>query len=470
MSALHRKSMAELAELLARRAISPVALTEALLERIEALDPHLRAFTALHVDIGLREAREAEKEIAAGRYRGPLHGIPYALKDIIDYEGVPTTANSRVLLENVASQDAEVTRRLKQAGAVFLGKLTTNEFACGGPAIGCPYPQPLNPWNAAAITAGSSSGSAVALAAQLVPLALGTDTNGSIRNPGSRCGIVGLKPTYGRVSRRGVFPLSPSLDHVGPMTRTVRDNALALAVLAGHDARDPGSRDTPVPDLLAKLDAGVEGLRIGYVRHLHAEDPGADPEQIHALDQAVESLREAGANVIELELGHLEQYTAVARVFLSAEGYAIHEAWLRASPELYGKGCKGRLLQGAFLSARDLVQAQRLRRRLIDQLVDLMSDVDVMITASCYDATPRVDDLAAARNRHAHQVLMPFNVTGSPALVLPTGLSRTTGLPLSMQIVGHPFDEAMVYRVARAVEIVGEDLSERLPCSSPFEI
>lgn len=462
MTNLFQKPWTDVAGLIRQREISPVEYTQSLLERIHALNPKLHAFCLITPDIALAGARQAEQEISAGHYRGPLHGIPYALKDIIDYAGLATTANSRVLEKNVVHEDAHVTQRLKQAGAIFLGKLTTNEFACGGAPTGCPFPSPLNPWNARYITAGSSSGSAVAVAAQLVPLALGTDTNGSIRNPASRCGTVGMKPTYGRVSRRGVFPLSPSQDHVGPLTRTVRENACALQAIAGPDPLDATCRDLPVDDYLHELEAGVRGMRIGVVRNVYLDDPGADPEQVDAIDRAIEILAAAGAQIVELDLPGLDQYTAVARLLLSAEGYSIHEKWLKTTPELYGAGAKSRLLQGAFLSSANYLHAQRLRSRLSGQMSALMSQVDVMVTASCADATPLVDDAHAATQRHRHQVQMPFNVTGQPALVLPTGLSKKTGLPLSMQIAGHHFDEKTVYRTAYAYERVAGPLTLHL--------
>lgn len=466
MTNLPEKPLSEIAELIRTREVSPVEYTQSLLERINAFDPKLRAFSHVTPDIALAEARQAETEISAGNYRGPLHGIAYALKDIIDYADVPTTANSMVLEKNVAREHAYVTQRLKQAGAIFIGKLTTNEFACGGAPTGCPYPSPLNPWDERYITAGSSSGSAVAVAAQFVPLALGTDTNGSIRNPASRCGTVGMKPTYGRVSRRGVFPLSPSQDHVGPLTRTVRDNAYALQAIAGADPLDPTSRDVPVADYVGSLGQGVQGLRIGVIKNVYLDDPHADLEQIVAIDQAIETLHAAGAEIVELKLPNLDQFTAVARTLLSAEGYSIHEKWLKTTPQLYGKGCKSRLLQGAFLSAADYLHAQRLRARLANQFFALMSQVDVVVTASCYDPTPLVNDAEAATRRHMHQTNMLFNVTGQPALVLPTGISKKTGLPLSMQIAGHPFDEKTVYRTAYAYEQAAGIVMLQLPGSS----
>src|SRR5207237_505003 len=238
-------------------------------------------------DIALKDARQAETEIARGEYRGPLHGVPYGLKDIVDYAGLPTTAHSKILKDNVAAADAVVAQKLRAAGGVFMGKLSTHEFAIGGPSFDLPWPPARNPWNRDHFCGGSSSGSGAATAAGFLPAAIGTDTGGSIRNPASMCGITGMKATYGRVSRRGVVPLAFSLDHIGPMTRTVRDNALMLQVIAGHDPADPASADEPVPDYAAVLNQGVKGLRIALIRHFYTKDVAGDPEQVDALGPAV---------------------------------------------------------------------------------------------------------------------------------------------------------------------------------------
>ena len=281
--------LADAAEMIRARKLSPVEYTQALLDRIGKLDGRYHAFIRLTPDLAIAAARQAESEIMAGRWKGPLHGIPFGLKDIIDYAGLPTTAHSKVLIDNVAAADAPVTARLKAAGGVMMGKLATHEFAIGGPSFDLPWPPAVNPWGGQHFPGGSSSGSGVALAAGMVPAALGTDTGGSVRNPASMCGIVGLKPTYGLVSRRGVLPLAYSLDHVGPMTRSVRDNALLLQLLAGYDAEDPGSADVAVPDYSADLERGVKGLKLGLVRHFYAEDMQANPEQAQAIESAARS-------------------------------------------------------------------------------------------------------------------------------------------------------------------------------------
>lgn len=452
MTSLADLPFSEVGALMQRGAASPVEYMRQVLDRVERANPVLRAFIQLSPESAMQQARRAEAELLAGRSKGPLHGVPYALKDLIDYAGVPTTANSRVLQHHVPGQHAHVTERLEQSGAIYIGKLVTNEFACGGSPKDALHPAPLNPWNPEYITAGSSSGSAVAVAAALVPLALGTDTNGSIRNPASRCGVVGMKPTYGRVSRRGVLPLAPSMDHVGPMTRSVRDNALALQVLAGFDPLDPSCRDVPVQDYARQMLEGLKGLRIGVVADVFRNDPMADPEHNSAFDHCLAILSDAGARLEEVPLPGLEHFNAVARSLLSMEGFAVHEPWLKSVPHLYGSGAKGRLLQGAFFSAADFLHAQRLRAKLAAALAAATEHVDVIVTASCYDAAPRVDDSFAAARRHLYQLQMPFNVTGQPAMVMPTKVSPAAGMPLSIQLAGRPFDEATLYRVAYHLE------------------
>jgi aspartyl-tRNA(Asn)/glutamyl-tRNA(Gln) amidotransferase subunit A len=264
------------------------------------------------------------------------------------------------------------------------------------------------------------------------------------------CGIVGMKATYGRVSRRGVFPLSFSLDHVGPMTRTVRDNALMLQVIAGYDPEDPASADEPVPDYTADLDRGVKGLRIGVIRHFYAKDVEADPDQLKALDEAVALLGRQGAAVTEITVPPLADYTACGQIILAAESYAIHERWLQERPQDYGARCRERLLAGAGLSAVHYMQALRWRQRLKQQTAAAFTDIDVAITASSMDPACRIDDTATLAANYWRQARIPFNVTGLPGLVIPAGFTK--GLPLSLQIVGHPFGEALCYRVGQAYE------------------
>ncbi len=444
-------TLSEASERIRQQDLSPVSYVQALLERIQAEDPHLRSFITVTSDIALEEAHIAEQEIKAGKWRGPLHGIPYGLKDIIDYAGVLTTAHSRLLERNIAREDAGAVKKLKAQGAILLGKLGTDEFACGGHSVDCPWPAPRNPWNPDYVTAGSSSGSAVAVAARLVPLSLGTDTNGSIRNPAARCGLVGMKPTYGRISRAGVIPLAPTMDHVGPITRTVRDNALALQALAGRDPSDPISSGQPAAEF-GQYTTDLRGVRVAIARNVYMDDPAADPEHIKGIEELAKVLADAGAVLSEVRIPSLSKYNLLSRLLLSMEAYAIHEPWLRAAPENYGTRCRERLLQGAVLTAADHARANQLRKRYCAEITGLLANADVLVTASGYDATPKVDDRESFLKTYERQVRMPFNITGHPALVLPTGFSSVTGMPLAAQIIGHHFDEATIYRVADVYE------------------
>jgi aspartyl-tRNA(Asn)/glutamyl-tRNA(Gln) amidotransferase subunit A len=443
--------LAEAAELIRGKKLSPVEYVTALLAQIERHDNKFNAFIALTPERALAAARQAETEIAAGNWRGPFHGMPYALKDIIDVEGIATTAHSKVMTGNAARGHAAVTERLEAAGGVLLGKLSTHEFAIGGPSFDLPWPPARNPWERDHFCGGSSSGSGAGLAAGFFPAALGTDTGGSIRNPASMCGIAGMKATYGRVSRRGVMPLAFSLDHIGPMTRTVRDNALMLQVIAGHDPEDPASADEPVPDYAAMLGQDVKGLRIGVIRHFYTTDVAADPEQVEALEAAVKLLTEAGAVTTEITLPSLQDFSACGQIILAAEAYAVHEQWLKEKPQDYGARARERLLAGATIRAVDYLQAVRWRLQLRDQTAAAFAGIDVAITASSMDPACRIDDEEALAANYWRQARMPFNVTGQPGLVIPAGFS-TSGLPLSMQLVGRPFTEPMLYRVAQFYE------------------
>ncbi len=290
MSELQWMTAAQAAQAIAARQLSPVELMSALLERIGRLEPKLHVFIRLDGDAAMDAARAAEAEIASGRLRGPLHGVPVGIKDIIDVAGLPTTCHSKLLIGHLAAADAVCVSHLRGAGAIVLGKLSTHEFAIGGPSFDLPWPPARNPWNTDHHPGGSSSGSGAGVAAGLFPMALGSDTGGSVRNPASACGIVGLKPTYGLVSRRGVFPLSFTLDHVGPLTRTVADSALMLEVIAGHDPLDPSSAAAPAGHYASGLERGTHGLRIGFIRHFHETDMPADPEVSDALEQVVHTL------------------------------------------------------------------------------------------------------------------------------------------------------------------------------------
>ena len=451
MSELAFLGLADAAQLIRARKLSPVEYTRALLERIGRLDSRYHAFIRVTPELAIAAARRAEQEIAAGSLRGPLHGVPFGLKDIIDVAGQPTTGHSKVLGDNIATADAVVTARLKSAGGVLLGKLATHEFAIGGPSFDLPWPPAVNPWGGNHFPGGSSSGSGVALAAGMLPAALGTDTGGSVRNPASLCAITGMKPTYGRVSRRGVFPLAVSLDHVGPLTRSVRDNALLLQLLAGHDPEDPGSADVEVPDYAADLERGVKGLEIGLIRHFYAEDMQADPEQAQAIETAADVLRRLGANVREIRLAPLQEYAVCSRIIIRCEAFAVHRRWLQQRPGDYGALARQRILDGATVSAADYIDALRLRGRLTRRTLEAFAGIDAALTVSGMDPPCPIDDAEACARMYPRQARQPFNVTGQPAIAIPAGFTAS-GLPLSLQLVGHPWQEATLYRIAHAYE------------------
>jgi aspartyl-tRNA(Asn)/glutamyl-tRNA(Gln) amidotransferase subunit A len=451
MSELHWLGVAAAAQAIAAKELSPVELMQALLDRVATLDPRLNAFIRLDAEAAMAAAQAAETEAAAGRLRGPLHGVPVGIKDIIDVAGLPTTGHSKILKDNIAGADAVCVQKLRGAGAIVMGKLATHEFAIGGPSFDLPWPPARNPWNTDHHPGGSSSGSGAGVAAGLFPMALGTDTGGSVRNPASCCGIVGLKPTYGLVSRRGVFPLSYTLDHVGPMTRTVADNALMLQAIAGHDPLDPGSAPSLDGRYTEKLDRGVRDLRVGFVRHFHEVDTPAEAEVTAALNHVARALQMEGAEVREIRLPTLGEFGAVNRVILQSEAWAIHGPWLRERPGDYGQLARRRLMAGAFFGAGDYVQAQRRRLEMIAEVEAALRQVDVLLCASSMDPPCRIDQPADIDRTYPRQARTPFNVTGHPAIAMLAGLS-VDGLPLSVQFVGRYFDEATLFQVARAWE------------------
>lgn len=451
MTDLSYLGITEAASLFAAKKLSPVELCEALLKRIEQLDPTYHAFITITPETALEAARAAEEAFAAGETVSPMQGIPFGLKDIIDMAGVTTTCHSKLFAGRIAEANATVTARLEDAGGVPMGKLATHEFAIGGPSFDLPWPPAINPWGGAHFPGGSSSGSGVALASGMLPAALGTDTGGSVRNPASMCAIVGMKATYGRVARTGVFPLAFSLDHVGPMTRSVPDNAALLQVLAGYDPADPGSANVAVPDFSAELDLGIEGLKIGHVRHFYDGDDHAHPEMAKAVDDAAETLRGLGAEVREIRLPPLQAYAACNRTIIGAEAYAIHRGFLQERPGDYGELARRRILNGAGISAADYIDALRWRSRLTAETEAAMEGLDCVLTASSFDPAPRLDDAEGNERVYPRQCRQPFNVTGQPALAMPSGFS-SDGLPLSIQFVGHAWQEARIYRVANAYE------------------
>jgi aspartyl-tRNA(Asn)/glutamyl-tRNA(Gln) amidotransferase subunit A len=375
--------------------------------------------------------------------------VPYALKDIFDVAGLPTTCHSKLRADHRATADATVVRRLREAGAVLLGKLALHEFANGGPTLELPWPAARNPWNIDLHPGGSSSGCGTATALDMAPATLGTDTGGSVRNPATCCGVIGMKPTYGAISRTGVFPLAFSLDHVGPLTRTVEDNAILFQAIAGHDPADTASARHTHADCVAGIRQGVKGLKIGVVAHFYEEDMAADPQQVAAITDAITLLKKLGADVKPIRLQPLARWMDCGRIIHYAEAYAIHERDLQTRPEDYASITRRRLISGAFIPGYEYVKAQQLRTVLVEEYRAALREVDAVITLSGYDLPCRIDDDDAIARTYERQCRMPFNVAGAPAISVPTGFSRD-GLPLAMQIAGRAFDEAMVYRVAHA--------------------
>jgi aspartyl-tRNA(Asn)/glutamyl-tRNA(Gln) amidotransferase subunit A len=434
--------------------LTSVALTEAALARIAALDGDLCAFVALTSERALRDARQADADFSQGIDKGPLQGIPYALKDIYATAGIRTTCHSRLFVDHVPGADSVVADKLAAGGGVLLGKVGTFEFAIGGPSFDLPFPPARNPWNPAHSTSGSSSGSAAAVASGMVRMAMGSDTGGSIRGPACHCGTVGLKPTYGRVSRRGVFPLSFTLDHCGPLSVSVEDTALTMQVIAGYDPLDPASANLAVPDFSADLGKDLKGLKIAYARSFFAGNPITSPEVLAALDASAQAIASLGAEVSEIDLPAYELFEACGRVILNAEAYAIHEQDLKTRPFAYGRYAYQRIAPGAVLSAADLVQAFRLRAELT-ALVNgtILKSHDAVLTAAGLTPAAPFEVFGRDVTRWLGMYTIPFNVTGNPALSVPTALS-SSGLPLGLQIVGRAFDEVTTLRIGAAYEAV----------------
>jgi aspartyl-tRNA(Asn)/glutamyl-tRNA(Gln) amidotransferase subunit A len=445
-------TIAEAASLFAAKKLSPVELTRAYLDRIERLNGTLHAYVRVLHDEAMAAARAAEAEIVAGKHRGPLHGVPIGLKDIYDTAGVPTEGGSKSCLGRTPTKDATTTRLLKEAGAIVLGKLTTWEFAIGGTAFDTPFPPARNPWNIEHDPAGSSSGSGAAVAAGLCAMAMGSDTGGSIRWPAAWCGLAGLKPTYGRVSRAGIMPLSFSLDHSGPLAWTVEDSAIALQAIAGHDPADPASATWPVPDYrLASAATDLKGVHLGVARSMFERDCVASDEMRAAFEASVDVVRGLGAIVTDIELPPLDLYNATAFLIARGEGFAIHEKALRSRPQDYGALARDRLTIGAYIRASDMVQAMRRRLILAEATNTAMNGIDAILLPTTPDPAPRLAELAPYFSNQRPTYMRPFNLTGQPALSVCNGFD-SAGLPLSLQIVGRCFDEVTVLRIGCAYE------------------
>lgn len=465
MTALHYLTIAEASQRLRDGTLRSVDLVAASLDRISEVDRHLHAVITVLSDVAMAEAEQADREIANGQWRGPLHGIPIGYKDIYATAGIRTTCHSKLLEDNVPTEDAETVARLKAAGAITVAKLATHEFANGGPSFDLPWPPTRNPWNLDHVPGGSSSGSGAAIAAGLCAGAMGSDTGGSIRSPAGLCGIVGLKPSYGLTSRRGVYPLSWTLDHTGPMTRTVEDCALMMQALAGYDPADPASVDMRAPDFIASLKMPVAGLRIGIARSWYAYEGGATAETCRAIDTVATALADRGMTVREIALPDIRDFHACGRIILLSEAYSIHRTTLRETPEKYGALFRNRVRLGAFISAADYMDALRMRRQLTDAMSQSMTTagVDVILTANQYATaeafTDSQDPFPFFRKPY---LTMPFNVTGMPALTVCAGLG-TNGLPIGAQMAARPFEDDILLRVGHAFETSRGAIEQRPP-------
>ena len=443
-------SIAEISELLRKRELSPVELTKQCLERIEKLNSTLNAFITVTSQSALQQARTAEKEMLQGHWRGLLHGIPLALKDLIDTAGVRTTAASALFKDRIPAEDAEVVGGLKNAGAVLLGKNNLHEFAYGGSSMISYYGEVHNPWDPACIAGGSSGGSAASVAAGLVYGAIGTDTAGSVREPAALCGIVGLKPTYGRVSARGVIPLSLSLDHVGPITRTVSDAAVMLQAIAGYDAGDTNSADVAVPDYVAAIGDASKPAKIGVPRKFFYED--LDPEVASAVEQALGIIKTLGGDLSEIELD-----VPTDRTLQTAEAYAYHAEFVSRSPEKYLPETLRRIRKGEDITSEEVEQRRRELQKIREEIKRVFEDVDVLVTPTTPVPAPAIaelkqnPDLLRPREMLLLRNTRPVNVWGLPAISVPCGFT-SAGLPIGLQIIGPHWREDRVLQLAYAYE------------------
>lgn len=446
---MHFLSIVEIGRRYRSGALTPRDYVEHLIDRVARLDGKLNAFLRLDIRAARADADKAGSELDAGKDRGAFHGIPFGIKDIVALAGDVTTAHSRVHDPKPEANDADVVAALREAGAIPFGKLALHEHALGGPAFDLPAPSARNPWDLSRMPGGSSSGSGAALAAGLLPAAIGTDTGGSIRGPAGFCGIVGLKPTYERVSRRGVLPLAWSLDHIGPMTRDVRDNALMLNAMT--QGAEDFARDIGKP---------ITGMRIAYAKAWHTRDVPCEPSVAGAMDDAAARLRRLGAEVVEIDPGAFAAYGSTNWVILIAEAFAVHEKALRERPEDYGARARELFAAGAFVSAADYIRAQRARAMLKAKLDAILDSHDALLCAGAGLQPCAIDDPAAIGRLLGASLRGAFNLSGHPAMALPAGYDAQ-GLPLHVQLASAANAEAKLYRLAAAFEAA--DTEERHP-------
>jgi aspartyl-tRNA(Asn)/glutamyl-tRNA(Gln) amidotransferase subunit A len=431
-------------------------VAEQALQAADRFQNEFRAFTRITPEIARRQARQVDQKLAAGE-KLPLAGVPFAVKDLFDVAGTPTTCGSKVFLDRNATSDADVVKRLVAAGAVLIGKLNMHECAFGFTGANAHFGDCKNPWDPARIPGGSSSGSAVAVALGICPLTLGSDTGGSIRMPAALCGLVGLKPTYGRVSRTGVLPLSWTMDHVGPMTRTAADAALALHVMAGHDPADEAASRRKVPDYRAELTARVRGLRVGIMHQWFFES--LDPQVAQAVTAAIEQLASLGCRKVEVNLPRLEEVVGIHRAIIFPEASSFHRPFLAQRAGMYADDIRPLLLGGLFMPAVDYLQAQRARRIIRREWAKVFDEIDVLVSPTTPVTATKFGeetaDLPGGKKplvRAYLDLTLPFNLCGYPAVSVPCGFSAA-GLPIGMQLVGKPFSEGLLLRMAHQYQL-----------------
>ena len=463
-------SATELGSLIKSREVSPVEATEAYLERIPQIDGKLNSYITVTPDRALADAKKAEQEIVSGKYRGPMHGVPIAVKDQMYTKGILTTGGSTILKDFVPGEDATVISNLNDAGAVLLGKLNMSEFAMGD-AFEHPYGRPHNPWDLSRNAGTSSSGSGAATAAFLCATSLGEDTGGSIRGPASFCGLVGIRPSWGRVSRHGVLGASWSMDQVGPISRTVSDCAITLAAIAGHDPKDGHTWDVPVPDYLASLSGGVQSLKIGVITE-RVQGPSVDPQVRDLVVKAIAQLGELGAVVSEIEIPLIAQSAAISTAVTYGDVSGVHREGIDNHLKEYDYNLQLRLLTGAILPAQAHQKAVRLRHMLRQQILDALEKVDVLVMPTSSIPASPLPEKAGVESKEAFLEMLggrrsftaPFNLASVPALSINCGFTPDD-LPVGLQIAGKPFDESMVFRVAYAYEQATDWNTHRPPVS-----
>ena len=444
-------SLEEQAKAIEHKLLSPKDLVEASFARIDALDERLNTTVTVMAESAREAADAATKTQQQGVTTGLLHGLPIGLKDIFDTADVLTAGGSKTQDSRVPNRDATSVTKLKEAGAVIAAKLTTHEFAHGGPSFDLPWPPARNPWNRDHFTGGSSSGSGAAVAAGIFAGAMGSDTGGSIRGPATYCGVAGLKPTYGLVSRAGVIPNSFTFDHCGPLAWTARDCALMLDALAGPDQADPASANAPPPNAFAQLGTSLQGLKVGVLRHFWEEDVTVSPEMIAVVENAAAVLADLGADVAEARIAPVQDYYDVKIVIAESELFNVHRQDLLSKPHDFGTDFLARSLGALLFTGQDYVAAQRRRRQLIHDMQPVYEQFDVLLAPAATGPAPRLDAHNTANFWRYPNVLTPFNVTSGPALSVNGGFSGT-GLPLGVQLVGRPFDDARILNIGAALE------------------